>query len=259
MDSSSTRARNLDVPSFPNPCQVPRALRIGAICLFLNLLASTVEASFQYELGLRSRHAWRGITLRSFPVLSASATYEHRGIAGQLWVGMDLADDQGRGGEIQEVDLDVSYTHTLSRGSFSLGYVALIFPDGLETTGEFYVKLSTDLPLQPGVEIYYNPDLLKDFFAILSVRQGRPIGESFRISAFANVAYAGTDYARFFGGSEEGFHHWGVGLDFDFLSRPGPNGQIRMRIGYSDSLNRLVLPEQPDRFWAGLYFTLSHP
>ncbi len=238
----------------------------AGLLLSLVLLASASEArpvEVTYELALRSPHVWRGITLRDFPVLNASATARHEnGLALQLWVGLDASDDDGRGGEVQEIDVDLSHTWETASTSFTLGYVALVFPGGIDPTGELYARARFKGLLAPAVEVFYNVDLLRDVFAQVSFGHTWRLGRDWVPSVRATMAYAGGEYAAFFGGSQAGLHHWGLQVDFDRARRktptPRPYG-IKFRLGYSESLNENVLPDQPARLWSGLYLSLSHP
>lgn len=220
---------------------------------------SAFAVPVDYELAVRSPHVWRGITLRKFPVLNVSATAQWpRGFAAQLWVGLDLSDGNGREGEVQEIDLDVSYTRETDGGAFTLGFVELFFPGGgIGNTGELYVKLQSKGLLAPRLEIFYNVDLLEDVFALFSLSHRWQLAEHWAPSLTTHLAYAGEEYAAFFGGSRAGLHHWGLHLDVDFL-RPRRSG-LKLRLGYSKSFDGQVLPDQPADFWGGVYLSIQQP
>lgn len=232
---------------------------LGPSLLLVATLLSLPQAGravqITYELAVRSPHVWRGITLREFPVLNASATVvTHNGFAAQLWLGIDLEDDNGRQGEIQEIDLDLSYTWDTEHQSITLGFVELFFPGGIDETGELYAKWQSKRPLRPRFEIFYNVDLLQDTFALFSLSHPWRPSEPWAPTLTASVAYAGADYARFFGGSRAGLHHWSLQLDFDLAVR---HYDAKFRLAYSQSLDDQVLPDQPARLWGGLYLSLS--
>lgn len=236
-------------------------LLLGVLSVCFVGLAAPVTASprldVTYELALRSPHVWRGITLRQFSVFNASATARHdSGLALQLWVGIDLGDGNGRQGEVQEIDIDLSRTWQSPRQTFTLGYVELIFPGGIDNTGELYAKWRGRGALVPSLEVFYNVDLLRDVFVQLSLRRRWELAEGKALSATFTAAYAGIEYAKFFGGSEAGPHHWGVNLDFDLGPR---RSGLTFRLAYSESLDEAVLPEQPSRLWGGIYWNLPRP
>ena len=235
-----------------------------AVALLLVLARPQVAraVAVEYELAVRSPHVWRGITLREFPVLNASATARHKGFAVQLWAGIDLSDGNARAGEVQEIDLDASYTWDTDRASFTLGFVELWFPGGsIDSTVELFAKWQSKGLLAPRFEVYYNADLLRDVFALFSLSHRwqlsrHQLSRHWHPSANATLAYAGKEYARFFGGSQAGLHHWGLNLDLDY--RPQRSG-VKLRLGYSKSLNHDVLPDQPIDFWGGVYLAIRRP
>ena len=233
--------------------------RIAVILLLVLVWPREARAvAIEYQLAVRSPHVWRGITLREFPVLSASATARYtNGFTAQLWVGIDLSDDNASKGEVQEIDLDVSYTWDTDRASFTLGFVELLFPSGsIDSTIELYGKWQSKGLLAPRLEVYYNADLLQDVFALFSLSHRWQLSQHWTPSATSTLAYAGEEYARFFGGSQAGLHHWGLQLDLDF--RPRRSG-IKLRLAYSKSLNDKVLPDQPVDLWGGVYLSILQP
>ncbi len=247
-------------PAVLDPLEVPGSLGLNLlVCVGILLSVGSVPAGaldLTYELAVRSPHVWRGITLRRFSVLNASVTAQHaNGLAAQLWVGLDMGDGNGRRGEVQEIDLDLSYSWDFDRSALTLGYVALFFPGGIDPTGELYVNWQGKGWLSPRAELYYNANLLDDAFAQVSIGHRFREDRSWSPAVVANVAYAGGAYARFFGGSRAGFHHWGVQVDLD-IRRPNRQ-RIKFRLGYSRSLDERVLPEQPVALWGGIYWTLS--
>lgn len=220
------------------------------------LSASRVIAQeTSYEIAVRYPHVWRGISLRDFPILSLSATSRHHsGFTFQTWVGIDLADDNGRQGDIQEVDLDLSYQWQGEDAALAVGYVELIFPQGIDNTGELYAKVFSKRHGRPRLEVYYNVDLLRDVFALFSFGEAWLMTNSWTASLRATVAYSGKEYAAFFGGSHSGLHHWGLSgdLDYQFASYG-----LKLRLGYSDRFDERVLPTQKNRVWGGVFWTLS--
>lgn len=212
-------------------------------------------AQLTYELGLRPNHVWRGISLRDFPILYTSVTAQHpSGLAAQVWIGIDLGDGDGRQGEIQEIDLDLSHTWASGHSSITLGYVALLFPEGIETTGEIYARWRSGRRWQAGLDLYYNPDLLRDLYASASLRRSWSLPEAWSLATVATVAHAGVEYARFFDGSEGGWHHWSLHLD---LTRLLGRQSLTARLGYSRNLDHRVLPDQPIRWWGGVSWAFS--
>ncbi|MEM7048295.1 MAG: hypothetical protein AAF604_01490 [Acidobacteriota bacterium] len=232
----------------------PRFLIVGPLFLLLAALSLPVAASeVSYEVGLRPRHVWRGITLRQFPVLSAAATVNYRnGIGGQVWIGVDLADDNGRSGEIQEIDLDLFYDRRVGLFDLRFGYVELIFPGGIDNTGELYFKARAGNAWSAGVEAYYNVDLLEDLFVLVDLRREFRRGDLWGASVATGLGWSGEEYARFFDGREAGFHHWSLTLDLDHRR---DRTSWKLRLAYTDNLQSEVLPEQPIHLWGGLYLT----
>ncbi len=230
----------------------PRAILVGLLSLFLGTGASS-SADHLYELAVRAPHVWRGITLRDFAVANSSVTFQFlNGFAVQLWFGLDLGDGDGRRGEVQEIDIDLSRTWDLESARLTAGIVALIFPGGIDPTGEIYFKWQSKRFLSPQVNIFYNFDLLHDVFAEFTLGHRWREASTWSPAVSGQVAYSGADYARFFGGSKAGLHHWGLQLDLDYQM---PRKNLKLRIGYSRSIDEEVLPDQPSRFWGGIYWS----
>ena len=218
---------------------------------------TTGEVRVTGEVAVRYPHVWRGITLRDFPVLATSATLHFAGgTVLQLWAGLDLGDGDGRQGEVQEIDVDLSHSWTFGTTSMTLGYVGLIFPDGIETTGEAYLKWRSQGRFQPAIQAYYNVDLLEDLFVDASFGESWSRSPHWKVVARANLAWAGAEYAKFFGGSRAGLHHAGLLLSFQRLTR---KSELEVRVGFSESLDSRVLPDQSDRLWIGVYLRAHHP
>jgi len=230
----------------------PLAISVGLLFFFLGTGAVS-SADQVYEFAVRSPHVWRGITLRDFAVANASVTIRFpNGFAAQLWLGLDLGDGDGRRGEVQEIDIDLSKTWDLESAQLTAGIVELIFPGGIDPTGEVYFKWQAKRLLRPGINVYYNYDLLRDVFAEFTLSHRWRESDIWSPSVSGQVAYSGADYARFFDGSKAGLHHWGLQLDLDHQM---PRKNIKFRLGYSRSIDEEVLPDQPSRFWGGIYWS----
>ena len=249
----STHHQPLDRPPTAPAWFRPCLLLILAILALSGPLTAT-EVS--YEMSYRSQHVWRGISLRQFPVFSTSATISHdSGFGANLWLGLDLSDDNSQGGEVQEIDLDFFYGWNSPRWSGQAGYVELIFPGGsVDRTGEAYLKLEARAPLSPRLEVYYNTDLLRDAFALLSLGPRAQLSERWSGSLTGTIGWAGKRYAEFFGATAAGLHHWSAHLD---LSRATGPWAVKFRLAYSDNIDPKVLTDQPIHFWSGVYLSFS--
>lgn len=230
----------------------PLVILVVLLSLFLGTGAAS-SADHVYEFAVRSPHVWRGITLRDFAVANASVTIQFsKGFAVQLWFGLDLGDGDGRRGEVQEIDIDLSKTWNLESTRLTAGIVELIFPGGIDPTGEVYFKWQSKRFLKPQINLYYNYDLLHDVFAQFTLGHRWRESDIWSPAVSGQVAYSGADYARFFDGSKAGLHHWGLQLDLDYQM---PRKNIKLRLGYSRSIDEEVLPDQPSRFWGGIYWS----
>ncbi len=217
--------------------------------------AAAQAATVDYEVAYRYPHVWRGITLREFPVFTASTEVSHEnGLGVGFWIGVDLEDDNGRLGEIQEIDIDLFYDRRFAALELRVGYVELIFPGGIDSTGEAYLKLRSQRVWSPALELYYNVDLLRDLFARVSLERSWTPSRRWAATVGGSLAWAGVEYSKFFGGTDSGLHHWGAHFDLEATRR---SSGVRLRLAYSDTLNEAVLPEQPQRLWGGLYYRLT--
>ncbi len=230
-------------------------IAVAALALS-GLSASTAAAAeFTYAFAYRYPHVWRGITLREFPVFNVSATMDHpSGFGLSFWAGLDLSNERHQAGEVQEIDLDFYYRWDLGQISFKAGYVELIFPGGIDSTGEAYLHLRSKTLLSPSLEINYNVDLLRDYFVLLHLQDSRQLNRKISASLKTTIAYAGEQFARFFDATDPGWHHWGATGDLDFALA---KGALKLRMAYSDSLDQQVLREQPVKLWGGIYFSIT--
>jgi len=235
-----------------------RSAVISAIVslLWLSLAGSQLSAAeVSYDLASRYPHVWRGITLREFPVFSAAATITHgSGFGSSFWLGMDLSDERGQGGEIQEINIDLFYRRKLGPVDLKTGYLELIFPGGISNTGEAYLHMTSETLLSPSLEINYNVDLLRDYFLLFHLGESWATSSRSQLSMRGTVAYAGEEFAKFFGASRAGWHHWAATCDLDL---PLGRGSLKLRMAYTETLNQAVLADQPVNLWGGIYFSFT--
>ncbi|MCH9646584.1 MAG: hypothetical protein K0U98_00010 [Deltaproteobacteria bacterium] len=219
--------------------------------LFVTKESCAVEST--HQIAYRYPHVWRGITLRDFPVLNISSTFSFdRGLSLQVWAGLDLSDGDGRAGEVQEIDIDLYYQRQRGRWDVRFGYIGLIFPGGIDPTGEAYAQIGANVPGSPRLEVYYNVDLLQDLFALFHVQENWRLSEKWQASWVGTLGISGREYARFFGATESGFHHWSTHLDLRYALR---NHFITFRLAYTENLDNKVLRDQPVSLWGGIYFS----
>ena len=226
---------------------------MGALVVAFWGVPGAAAASLEHQMSFRYPHVWRGITLREFPVASVATTASFgKGFHLNLWAGMDLGDGDGRAGEVQEIDIDLYYQRTVGEVSLRAGYIALIFPDGIETTGEAYLQVGVERSLSALLEIYYNVDLLSDYFILLNLGKGLSLTPAVDLTLTGTLGYSGLEYARFFGGRESGFHHGQISLDTSWKLR---DLTLTLRLAHTENLREEVLENQPVSTWGGFYLT----
>ncbi len=137
--------------------------------------------TLQGNVALLSAYVWRGALLVDDPVLQPTATLGYGGWSFNVWGNIDLGDANGRAGEVNEVDLTLSYSHTIKDGRVPAtlfgGGIWYTSPTGWFTDlAEIYAGVGFDVFLQPTVTVYVGVVQVEGLYAQLALSHQVALG-----------------------------------------------------------------------------------
>jgi hypothetical protein len=213
--------------------------------------ASSHAAESSFSLDFSNAYIWRGIVFNDsgvaqFTLDSGSLNAGSVPIGFNVWGNYDIGDFDGTlaKNNISEIDLTVSAG--LPAG-FEIGLIAYEFPQSPASTQEFYVSWSRDFVVTPSVSFYWDFGAVDSFYASLDLTYSIAAGESTSIDLSGLMAVAGEDFAKAYGGEKGGFYNYNLSaaVSHQVNDTFGLSGSV----GYSGSLDKAVLPEQPLGFY----------
>lgn len=215
---------------------------IMAVCFMgfgLNTLAYCADATL--NLDVNSAYVFRGVTFNDGLVLQPSLDVVKGGLDVNIWGNMDIDDYDGavKSGEFSEVDLAVSYSHTIDKLTLTGGVVQYLFPNGGESTQEVFASGSVALVdgLSVGLAVNYDYDLIKDYYANLSLAYSYAVNKKTGITAGIAAGYAGKDMAP---GGKAGFNDYKASLKVTYAVTDMIG--VAANINYTDAIDSDVLP-----------------
>lgn len=236
---------------------------IMATALIITSQVSAAEASAGIDAN--QGYVWRGITFNDGFVLQPWVDVNQGGVNINVWGNMDIDDYDGalNSGELSEVDLAISYTHSIGAVELSLGLTEFLYPHQGDTTGalagtrEVTLTASTELckGLSGSLGVYYDIDEVEDYYANLGFTYTVPLEAPFSMEAKLVAGFAGDDWAAFnSGGIDGGFHD--ITATLSSSCAVSETISASATVGYTDTLDEDVLPEQDVDVFGGL--SLSH-
>jgi len=219
----------------------------------LGFTASAAEVTA--DIDLNSAYLWRGITINDGLVAQPSVDIATpAGIGLNIWGNFDLDDYDGafEKNEFSEVDLYLSYTLPFCPLGTTLTYAEYLFPHQNDESGalhgsrELIAEAGHDIVgnLAANVLFGYDIDEVEDFYAEVGLSMGQDVVADVLSAELGVVAsYVGDDWAILNGGGTEGgFNHWAATLTL--AHAPTEAVELSANVGYTDSLDEDVLPEQ---------------
>ena len=234
-----------------------KILPILLLPLALFSVPAAAETSVSYDLALNSAYVWRGITVTDGLVLQPAVAVSHdSGFGVSVWANGDIDDVNGQDGEFNEVDFTLSYGWGGDTTSFEVGWIEYMFPNGFGlSTSELYLSLGWDVVAAPSVAVYYDFDLVEDYYATVGVEFGSDLSDTWSWGLGLTAAFAGEDFASFYsGGTDSGLHD---GLAQFTLSYAGEGYDFGVFAAYADNLDSDVLTDQKVDFFGGVTLSFS--
>jgi len=206
-----------------------------------------------------SAYVWRGITFNDGFVIQPSLDVSHEGFGINVWGNIDIDDYDNtlKSGEMSEVDLTLSYGFNIKDVGISFGYIDYLFPNGGESTQEFYGSLEYNIykGLTAGLGVYYDFDEINDVYANVSLGYNLEFNDKFSMDFGASLGYMGKDYAIAYGGTDSGLHEYtlSVGANYAITKAWG----VAASVTYVDSADTDVMPDQDTEWWGGVNLSYS--
>jgi len=224
---------------------------ILSLSILMFFTGSAIGADATTAVDINSAYVWRGITFNDGVVVQPSLDVSKGGFGVNVWGNLDVDDDDNTldDGEFSEIDLTLSYGYSLESVDLSVGYIEYLFPAGGEGTREIFAGASfspTD-NLSAGIDVYYNIDEIEDIYASLNLTYGIPLSEQLGMEIGASAGYAGEDASA---GEDSGLHDYNLYLSASYAATEALS--IGGTLGYVDSLDDDVLPEQDVDFYGGI-------
>lgn len=223
-----------------------------------------------------SAYVWRGITVNEGWVVQPSLDIATpSGVGLNVWGNVNLDDYDGRFQENEFGELDPTITYAFSVGPVSLtvGVLEYLYPHQVTTSGssnavhtgatpgtrELMAKAETQVmeTLSVSASFYYDADEYDDFYANIGLKYA-PVIIKDKLSAEmgALVGYAGKDWAVGNSlGTKGGFHEWNVYAAATVKLTAQLDASANL--GYTDTLDKDVLPEQDTNLYGGVSLSTS--
>lgn len=228
------------------------------VVVFAGLFSLTARGA-DVSVDINQGYVWRGMTFNDGLVLQPALDVRSEGGFGvNVWGNMDIDDYDGamQSGEISEVDITLSYS--LEAGGFALtaGIIEYLYVHqstedmgALPGTREVYVSVSRDIGsgVSAGAALYYDFDEVEDYYAMLSMGYSVSLNEVIEVALSGSVGQIGKDMSL---GGREGLNDYTVATKVTFVV--SKDFSITGTVGYTDTLDEEVLPDQDVNLFGGI-------
>jgi hypothetical protein len=237
-----------------------RRFRAAALAALVLPCVPAFGADATFSTDFNSAYVWRGLTTTKGLVFQPALDVSSLAIGKvpltfNVWGNVNLDDWDGQVPKGQFSEIDLTLTAELPKG-FTLGYIEYAYPTGDPSSREFFAGWSHEFSLAtPSVTLYYDVAEIDSGFLLVGLERELALGEKAAVVLKGEVGYAGEEFATYFGGEKGGFYQYNLsgGLSFKL----GEKGSIVGTVGYTDSLDHAVLPEQDVDFYGGVSLSYS--
>lgn len=227
-----------------------------AIMSTATMVGTTYAADAVLGVDVNSAYVWRGITFNDGLVIQPSLDVTKGGFNINVWGNVDIDDynDTLDDGEFSEVDLTLSYSHSINTIDLSAGLIEYLFPNGGQGTAEVFASGTVNLPagFSFGLNINYDIDEVDDYYISAGPGYSYSINDKTSIDASVVAGYAGKDMSA---GSESGFHDITASISGSYAMTEAIG--IGANLYYTDTLDKDVLPEQDVDVYGGISLTYN--
>jgi hypothetical protein len=212
---------------------------------------SALAAESSFSLDFSNAYIWRGIVFNDsgvaqFTLDTGSLNAGSVPIGFNVWGNWDIGDFDGTLEKRNFSEIDLTVYVGLPAG-FEVGLIDYEFPQSPASTQEIYVSWSTDLIVTPSVSFYYDFGAVDSFYMSIDGTFTAYSNEKTSVDLTALIALAGEDFARAYGGEKGGFYNYN--LSAGVSHQVNDTFGLSASAGYSGSLDKKVLPEQPLGFY----------
>jgi hypothetical protein len=151
---------------------------------------------FGLDLAYASKYVWRGAVFAEKGVFQPSLTGSMEELSVNLWGNMDLTDENGITRKMNEWDYTVDYSsgiESLESLGYSVGIIGYTFPNGGDSTTEFYVGASYDTFLSPSVTVYKDVEAINGTYVLLDGGYSVPVADITSIDISGSVGFGSED------------------------------------------------------------------
>jgi Bacterial protein of unknown function (Gcw_chp) len=272
---------------------MPRAHFLAAPILFAAASVYGVPAAAQTEigvdLGLFSSYVWRGLSLTNKPVAQpavwAAIPVGNASVTLGVWSSIDLGqyddlnDDFSQSGgtssfNLAEYEPYAEVSFTVGNATLTGGGLGYVFPNDAGFTEELntlelYGKASLDIPLSPGISLYYDVDNVDGAYVEGSLGYSIGATEKVSIDLGATAGFsagqgsdpdaAGLPQSEFFNFFDDGFTHLDLSAEVPLTAGPLSLTPVVHLVIAGDDFTKLTSPtdESDTKLWGGVSISWS--
>jgi hypothetical protein len=250
---------------------------------------AAAQAEIGFDLGLYSSYVWRGLSLTNKPVAQpavwAAFPVGNASLTLGVWSTIDLGqyddpdDDFSESGgtssfNLAEYDPYAEISFTVGKATLTGGGTAYIYPNDAGFTEELntlelYGKASLDVPLSPGLSLYYDVDKVDGAYVEGSLGYSFGASEKVSIDLGATAGFsagqgsdpdaAGLPQAEFFNYFDDGFTHLDLSAEVPFTAGPLSLTPTLHLIIAGDDFTKFTSPtdESDTKLWGGVSISWS--
>ncbi|MFC1537975.1 hypothetical protein ACFL6H_01000 [Candidatus Latescibacterota bacterium] len=147
---------------------------------------------FGLDLSYVGKYVWRGVVFAEDGVFQQSLTGSMKELSVNLWGNMDLTDENGTTRQMNEWDYTVDYSSGIGYFAglgYSVGIIGYTFPNGGDSTTEFYIGASYDTIGSPSITIYRDVEAINGTYVLLGGGYSFPVAEITSIDISGSIGF----------------------------------------------------------------------
>ncbi|MFC1650169.1 hypothetical protein ACFL2X_01225 [Candidatus Latescibacterota bacterium] len=166
----------------------------AALAISISALSSFAAdgPEFGLDLSYSGKYVWRGAVLSENGVFQPSLTGSMGELSVNLWGNMDLTDESGTTRQMNEWDYTVDYSsgiESIEGLGYSVGIIGYTFPNGGDSTTEFYIGAGYETIGSPSITIYKDVEAIDGTYVLLGAGYSIPVAEITSIDITGSVGF----------------------------------------------------------------------
>ncbi|MEW6066790.1 MAG: hypothetical protein AB1610_00620 [Nitrospirota bacterium] len=150
-----------------------------------NVFAEEAKASGYASVDVMSNYVWRGQKLSNGSVIQPSIGITYGSFDANFWANYDTDPDIS---EINETDLTLTYSLSMDKLNFAIGYIYYAL-DGTNDTQEIYFSIGYETFLSPALNVYYDYDEGDGYFVTASIGHAFELATDISLELGASASY----------------------------------------------------------------------